>query len=85
MFGSDVFPAVGGGKSMRTVSFFGSFESAMERNNSILELIDQKSWACHQLTLAFEGKMGSPLRQKIVAASSSDPAPNKLADGHGFR
>jgi|SRR6266567_7689561 len=32
VFGSGDFPAGDGGKSMRTVSFFGSFAAAIERN-----------------------------------------------------
>jgi hypothetical protein len=47
MFWPGVSAAVGSGKSMRTVSFLGSFEPAMERNKIDGELIDQKSWACH--------------------------------------
>jgi hypothetical protein len=47
MFWSAVFAGVGGGKSMRTLSLFGSFGPAMEGNKSVVELIDQKSQACH--------------------------------------
>ena len=38
---------------MRTVSCFGSFESAIGRCESVGKKIDRKSRACHSLTLRF--------------------------------
>src|SRR6266436_726807 len=82
VFGSGDFPAVGSGESTRTVSLFGSFGPAMEQNKSVAKLIDQRSAGLSPANLP--SRHVCPLRQQIVAAAASDPAPNKLADRRGF-